>query len=56
VREAFLRSGGATMAANNGVSDRMFQRHGRWKSVEAKDTYVDDDPEQRLSVSKFLGL
>lgn len=31
------------MAANNGVSDRVFQRHGRWKSVQAKDTYVDDD-------------
>ena len=43
VREAFLRSGGATMAANNGVSDRVFQRHDRWKSVHAKDTYVDDD-------------
>lgn len=26
-----LRSGGATMAANNGVNDRIFQRHGRWK-------------------------
>ncbi|XP_068738599.1 uncharacterized protein [Montipora capricornis] len=51
-----LRSGGATMAANSGVSDRVFQRHGRWKSVQAKDTYVDDDLDQRLSVSKFLGL
>ena len=51
-----LRSGGATSAANNGVSHRVFQRHGRWKSVQAKDTYVDDDPEKRLSVSKSLGL
>ena len=51
-----LRSGGATMAANNGVNDRIFQRHGRWKSVQAKDTYVDDDLEQRLQVSRFLGL
>lgn len=51
-----LRSGGATMAANSGVNDRVFQRHGRWKSVQAKDTYVDDDLAQRLSVSKFLGL
>ena len=38
-----LRSGGATMAANNGISDRVFQRHGRWKSVQAKNIYVDDD-------------
>lgn len=51
-----LRSGGATMAANSGVNDRVFQRHGRWKSVQAKDTYIDDDLAQRLSVSKFLGL
>ncbi|XP_068716917.1 integrase/recombinase xerD homolog [Montipora capricornis] len=51
-----LRSGGATMAANSGVSDRVFQRHGRWKSTKAKDIYVDDDLDQRLSVSKFLGL
>ena len=51
-----LRSGGATMEANNGVNDRVFQRHGRWKSVQAKDTYVDDNLEQRLEVSRFLGL
>ncbi|CAH3103585.1 unnamed protein product, partial [Pocillopora meandrina] len=41
-----LRSGGATMIANNGVNDRVFQRHGCWKSVQAKDTNVDDDFEQ----------
>ena len=51
-----LRSGGATMTANSGVNDRVFQRHVRWKSVQAKDTYVDDDLAQRLSVSKFLSL
>ena len=44
------------MAANSGVSDRVFQRHGRWKSAQSKDMYVDDDLDQRLSVSKFLGL
>ena len=32
-----LRSGGASMAANSGVSDRVFHRHGRWKSTKAKD-------------------
>ena len=51
-----FRSGGATMAANNGVNDRVFKRHGRWKSIQAKDTYVDDDLEQRLEVSRFLGF
>ena len=51
-----LRSGDATMAANSGVNDRVFQRHGRWKSAQSKDMYVDDDLDRRLSVSKFLGL
>ena len=31
------------MAANNGVSNMVFQQHGHWTSVQAKDTYVDDD-------------
>ena len=52
----FLRSGGAIMAANNGVSDRVFQRHGRWRSVQARNLYVEDDLHQGLAVSKFLGL
>ena len=51
-----LRSGGASPAANNGINDRIFQRHGRWKSAEAKNIYVDDSIEQRLTVSKRLGL
>ena len=51
-----LRSGGATSAANNGINDRIFQRHGRWKSAEAKNIYVDDSIEQRLTVSQRLGL
>ena len=35
-----LRSGGASAAANAGVPDRLFKRHGRWKSENAKDGYV----------------
>ena len=27
-----LRAGGASAAANAGVNDRLFKRHGRWKS------------------------
>ena len=49
-----LRSGGATLAANNGVSDRLFKRHGRWKSETAKDGYVKDSLDALLSVSKSL--
>ena len=51
-----LRSGGATVATNNGVKDRLFKRHGRWKSDKAKDGYVKDDLVQLLSVSENLGL
>ena len=51
-----FRSGGASRAANSGVTDRVFQRHGRWKSVAAKDGYVKDDISLRLLVSKSLGL
>ena len=34
-------AGGATAAAANaGVPDRFFMRHGRWKSESAKDGYM----------------
>ncbi|XP_071090630.1 uncharacterized protein [Haliotis cracherodii] len=51
-----LRSGGATVAANRGIPDRMFKRHGRWRSESAKDGYVKDSIENRLKVSLSLGL
>ena len=35
-----LRSGGATLAANSGINDRCWKRHGRWKSENSKDGYV----------------
>jgi len=50
------RSGGATAAANAGVNDRLFKRHGRWRSDKAKDGYVKDNLESLLSVSKSLEL
>ena len=51
-----LRAGGATAAANNGVPDRLFKRHGRWQSETAKDGYVEDSLKARLSVTDSLGL
>ncbi len=51
-----LRSGGATAAANAGISDRHFKRHGRWKSETAKDGYVKDSLDSRLQVSKSIGI
>lgn len=51
-----LRSGGASAAANAGVSDRLFKRHGRWRSETVKDGYVQDDVSALLLVSQSLGL
>eukprot|EP00731_Ephydatia_muelleri_P022428 Em0015g11a len=51
-----LRAGGATAAANAGVPDRLFKRHGRWRSESAKNGYVKDSAGSRLSVSKSLGI
>ena len=47
-----LGSGGATAAVIAGVNDRLFKRHGRWRSEKAKDGYVKDNLEALLSVSK----
>ena len=51
-----LRAGGASCAANAGVQDRLFKRHGRWLSDTAKDGYVKDSRDRMLSVTKKLGL
>ena len=52
-----FRAGGATRAANfPGLPERLFKRHGRWRSERAKDGYVKDPLEKRLRVSKSLGL
>ena len=63
VREYFKSSfkdivpeSGASAAANAGVPDRLFQRHGRWKSVSAKNGYIADNLESRLLVSQRLGI
>ena len=49
-----LRAGRATTAANAKVPDHLFKRHGRWKSENAKDSYVKDSIESRLEVSKHI--
>ena len=51
-----LRSGGATAAANAGIPDGLFKRHGRWLSESAKDGYVKDSTSSLLSVSRSLGV
>ena len=37
-----LPAGGAIVAANAGVQDTLFKRHGCWKSESAKDGYGKD--------------
>ena len=52
-----LRIGGATKAANAGIKDRLFKRHGRWRSEQAKDGYVNDSISERLEVNiPLLGV
>ena len=51
-----LLAGGATTAANAGMPDRNFKRHGRGKSESAKDGYVEDSLESfgRVQTAWFL--
>ena len=52
-----LRSGGATSAVHysgHSILERLLKIHGRWKS--AKDMYVQESLENRLQVTKYLGL
>ena len=51
-----LRSGGASAAANNDVSDRLIGKHGRWSSNGSRDRYIKDSKAKRLKVSSSLGL
>ena len=51
-----VRSGGATTVANLGISDRLFTKHGRWRSETANDGYVKDSLKDRSIVSDNIGL
>ena len=51
-----IRAGGAMAVAYAGVPDRLFKRHGRWRSESAKDSYVNNSVEKWLSVSRNLGI
>ena len=44
------------MAANADVSNRLFKRHGRWKTDQAKDGQNKDKLEPLLAVSKSLHI
>ena len=50
-----LRSGGASAAANNGISDRLISKQGR-SSEKARSGYIKDSAVKRLTQinSKYL--
>lgn len=45
-----LRAGDATVCENSGESDKLFKRHGRWRSESAKDSFIRDMLDSRLLV------
>lgn len=49
-----LRSGGASTAAALGIPDRLFQRHGGWRSVKARNNYVEESLDSLLLLSKSM--
>ena len=51
-----LTSRGRDYFANNCTRDRLFKRHGRWRSERGQDGYIRDDLDILLSVSLNLGL
>ena len=42
--------------SSNSIPERLLKIHGRWKSDSAKDMYVEESLENRLQVTKYLGL
>ena len=51
-----FRSGTATMSANSKSSDRLWNKHCRWRNDLATDGYVEDSLNDRLSISLNLHL
>ena len=51
-----LKARGATAAAGSGMPDRLFKKHGLWRSGTAKDGYIEDSMEQHLWVTEQIGL
>ncbi len=51
-----LRSGGASLAANRGVSDASIRQHGRWSSESSKALYVRRSEAERAAVATVLSL
>ncbi len=48
------RAGGASLAAQRGVSREDIQRHGRWKDPLSLQPYINPSPEQKYAVTRVL--
>ena len=46
----------AVRNSTNLIPERLLKIHSRWKSDAAKDMYVEESLENRLHVTKCLGL
>jgi hypothetical protein len=44
------------VAAHNRVPERLLKAHGRWISEKAKDGYITEHLNNRISVSKKIGI
>ena len=51
-----MRSGGASEAAAQNVSDRLIKKHGRWRSDSSRDLYIKDTKHNRLTITRRLGI
>lgn len=51
-----MRAGGASEAASSGIDGRLISKHGRWKTTKARDGYIKDSIENRLKITRALGL
>ena len=49
-----LRAGGAALAANSGVSDRLWMEHGGWRSFRSAVGYVKTSSEVKAGVTKAM--
>ena len=52
-----LRAGGASTVANSDqVDDRCLMRHGRWKSHDSKNMYVEDSVAKKLRITEVMHM
>ena len=51
-----LRIGGASVAINNNMPERVLKKHGRWQTNSVKDLHCREDINHQSMVSLNLGI